>query len=174
MINTTTRKRDNTGSRMDYSRSRDSGAKSQCCRCRAPPSKNTKTEANNRTCEFGVAITVHRFHLFVSRTDALPQDLPFRLPRYQYGCAPPPAPVLPLAATLGVLCRVAWSAALRLVPVPHPPRHETARRFDDPPIPRATLHSRRLQQHRIYSEQQIRAFRGSLGGSKHLDHIMLL
>ena len=68
---------------------------------------------------------------------------------------------------LGVLSCVAQPALLCLVPAPLP--YETARRFDEPPVPLPALLSRPRPLHRLYSEQQRGAFHGSLGGLKTLD-----
>ena len=60
----------------------------------------------------------------------------------------PPSPPL-LGAALEVLSCVAQPASLRLVSVP--PRHETVRRFDDPPVPLPALLSRPRPYYRLYT-----------------------
>ena len=95
---------------------------------------------------------------------ALPPDLSFRfcIRRQLYVSVRLPFP--PLVAIFGVLSCVAQPAPLCLVPVP--PRHETVRRFDDPPVPLPALLSRPRSEHRLYSEQQRNFFRGPIGGLK--------
>ena len=102
-----------------------------------PPPGEESTKTKQSCLDSGdVAIQVS----IIGRTVTLPHHLPFHFcihrQQHQYGC-PSLSPLPPLVITLGVLCCVAHPVALHLVPVL--PRHEQFHRFDDSPIPLATL-----------------------------------
>ena len=133
-----------------------------------PPPRKKSTRTKQSCLDSGAVATQVPL---VSRTGSLPHDLPFHFcihrQQYQYGCPSLSPPSLPFSSLLA--SSVAWRSQLLSASslchlVMKHSAASTTPRYHFPPFLAAVGHSTVF-----YAKHQGDAFRGSLGGLKHLE-----